>query len=201
MKNCKRCNKEFEPQKGLVNYCSIECRNSRGPRSEEFKKIVSEKLTGRKQDKKRPKEVIDKIVEARKLNHQQKILSSEYNELSFESLRWRILYEQKHACNKCGINEWLGKPIILELEHKDGNHFNNDRENLEMLCPNCHSMTDTWRGRNKRKRSKVSDTELLESLMINNWNMRQALIDVNLSPKGGNYKRCHKLKKEYISIV
>lgn len=47
MKNCKRCNKEFEPQKGLVNYCSLECRNSRGPRSEEFKKIVSEKLSGR----------------------------------------------------------------------------------------------------------------------------------------------------------
>ena len=47
MKNCKRCNNEFEPVKGLINYCSLECRNSRGPRSEEFKKAVSKKLAGR----------------------------------------------------------------------------------------------------------------------------------------------------------
>lgn len=49
MKHCtnKKCNKEFEPRKGLINYCSLECRNSRGPRTTEFKKIVSAKLKGR----------------------------------------------------------------------------------------------------------------------------------------------------------
>lgn len=78
---------------------------------------------------------------------------------------------------------------------------NNERDNLEMICPNCHSLTETWRGRNKKeRRHRVPDKQLLESLLVNNWNMRQALLDVGLSAKGGNYKRCHKLKKEYLSV-
>ena len=86
----------------------------------------------------------------------------------------------------------------MELEHKDGNHFNNVRDNLEMICPNCHSQTSTWRGRNKtNKKNKISDEELFNSLLKNEWNMRQSLLDVGLAAKGGNYNRCHKLKNEY----
>jgi RNA polymerase subunit RPABC4/transcription elongation factor Spt4 len=122
----------------------------------------------------------------------------DYCDLSFNSLRYRILYEQNGKCDKCGLDEWMGEKLILELEHKDGNHKNNLRSNLEMLCPNCHSLTETWRGRNKtQKRYKISDKKLLEVLLSNDWNMRKSLIDVGLSPKGGNYKRCHSLKKEY----
>jgi hypothetical protein len=92
----------------------------------------------------------------------------------------------------------LGEKITLELEHKDGNHFNNQRDNLECLCPNCHSLTPTWRGRNKGdKREKVSDELLLKTLLDNNWNMRQSLIQVGLSPKGANYPKCYRLKKWY----
>jgi hypothetical protein len=99
------------------------------------------------------------------------------------------------------LNSWLGQELILELEHKDGDNKNNERNNLEMICPNCHSLTETWRGRNKReRRHRVPDKRLLESLLINNWNMRQSLLDVGLSAKGGNYNRCHKLKKEYLSV-
>jgi 5-methylcytosine-specific restriction endonuclease McrA len=43
----------------------------------------------------------------------------------------------------------LGNPIPLELEHKDGNCTNHNIENLELLCPNCHALTDTYRGKNK----------------------------------------------------
>ena len=131
-----------------------------------------------------------------------KILETNFENLSFNSLRFRILYEQNNKCNRCGLNEWLGEELILELEHIDGNNRNNDRTNLEMICPNCHSLTKTWRGRNKRERkNRVPDKNLLKSLLNNEWNMRQALLDVGLSPKGGNYKRCHKLKKEYLGFV
>lgn len=50
----------------------------------------------------------------------------------------------------CGLTEWHGKPLVLELEHIDGNRRNNSLDNLQLLCPNCHSQTDTWRNRKRR---------------------------------------------------
>jgi Zn finger protein HypA/HybF involved in hydrogenase expression len=57
-------------------------------------------------------------------------------------------------CNGCGITEWRGKKITLELEHKNG--INNDHrlENLEFLCPNCHSQTPTFRVKNIKSKKK-----------------------------------------------
>lgn len=58
-----------------------------------------------------------------------------------------------HKCEICESVEWMGKPIPLELDHIDGNHFNNDFTNLRILCPNCHAQTDTNSGKNKGKYS------------------------------------------------
>ena len=208
MKNCKKCGTSFEPTKGLVNYCSLECRNSRIWNDEDkLKKSESAKKSDKVKEANKLKSFTklnlsaddwQKIIDKRTKTINEKILKLPYNELSFERLRKRIILEQKCKCNKCGLNKWLDNEIPLELEHKDGNHYNNERENLEMLCPNCHSLTDTWRGRNKtNKRYNVSDEILLEALLINDWNMRQSLISVGLVAKGGNYKRCHQLKKEF----
>ena len=60
----------------------------------------------------------------------------------------KYLIKQRNSCWNCGITEWMGKPITLELEHIDGNSENNLEENLSILCPNCHSQTDTYKGRN-----------------------------------------------------
>ncbi len=57
-------------------------------------------------------------------------------------------YNIEYKCNKCGIKEWQGSYLILELDHINGDHFDNRLENLRFLCPNCHSQTDTFRGRN-----------------------------------------------------
>lgn len=57
---------------------------------------------------------------------------------------------KKYSCEKCGISEWNGGKITLELHHKDGNHTNNRLENLEILCPNCHSQTENFRFKNKK---------------------------------------------------
>ena len=64
-------------------------------------------------------------------------------------LRKRLLKEGyfEHKCYSCNLTEWLNQPIVLELEHIDGVHTNNQIENLTLLCPNCHSLTPTWRGR------------------------------------------------------
>jgi hypothetical protein len=202
MNNCKKCNKEFEPKKGLINYCSMECRNSREWSDEDkFKKSESAKKSEKvKLTSERNRLLIDfkKIGELNRETANRKILDENFENLSFERLKKRVSLEQNGNCNRCGISDWLGEKITLELEHKDGNHFNNQRDNLECLCPNCHSLTPTWRGRNKGdKREKVSDELLLKTLLDNNWNMRQSLIQVGLSPKGANYPKCHRLKKWY----
>ena len=54
-----------------------------------------------------------------------------------------------YKCSECGIKEWNSKKIVLEVEHKDGNPYNNKEDNIVFLCPNCHSQTDTYKGKNK----------------------------------------------------
>ena len=61
----------------------------------------------------------------------------------------RYLREQKQGCWTCGITEWNNKPIVLELEHIDGDSTNNSLKNLSLLCPNCHSQTETYKGKNR----------------------------------------------------
>ena len=97
-------------------------------------------------------------------------------------------------CSCCSIDSWQGKNITLELDHIDGSAHNCKLENLRLLCPNCHSQTDTFRGKGiNTGKKKVSDEELKESIK-NSKNIRQALINVGLSPRGGNYTRASRLK-------
>jgi len=56
----------------------------------------------------------------------------------------------KYECEICGLKEWLGKELVLPLDHKDGNWKDNRVENLRFLCPNCHSQTGTYTGRKNR---------------------------------------------------
>lgn len=75
------------------------------------------------------------------------------NEVKVHShkLRERLLYEEvfEYKCCSCGLTEWLGKPIPLELHHIDGDRNNNNLENLELRCPNCHYFTDTYKSKNR----------------------------------------------------
>jgi hypothetical protein len=61
-------------------------------------------------------------------------------------------------CESCGISEWNGKPLSLELHHVNGDGHDNRLENLELLCANCHSQTETWGGRNGHRRRRGQAT-------------------------------------------
>jgi len=64
-----------------------------------------------------------------------------------EAIKKRIAKERGWNCEKCLLTTWLDQPISLELEHINGNSNDNSKENLLLLCPNCHAQTNTWRRR------------------------------------------------------
>jgi HNH endonuclease/Bacterial regulatory protein, arsR family len=68
-------------------------------------------------------------------------------------LRLRLLAEglKDARCEECGLTEWRGRPAPLQLHHINGDGQDNRPENLQILCPNCHSQTDSWGGRNRRR--------------------------------------------------
>lgn len=116
-----------------------------------------------------------------------KLLQADFNSLGYDSKRRRIILEQNSACT-CGLKEWFGKPLSLEIDHINGNNIDHSRENMVALCPNCHSITDTWRGRNKTKQVLVSDEQIVEASKTQP-NIRKLLLHLGLAPKGTNYKR------------
>ena len=64
------------------------------------------------------------------------------------TLKKYLIKVHGNKCWTCGITEWNDKPIVMELEHIDGNSENNNLKNLSLICPNCHSQTDTYKGKN-----------------------------------------------------
>jgi len=66
---------------------------------------------------------------------------------NIDSIKKRLIEERGHECESCLTASWLGKAITLEMDHINGDRANNDRSNLRLLCPNCHSQTRTWRRR------------------------------------------------------
>jgi hypothetical protein len=72
---------------------------------------------------------------------------------SRHNLKRRLIKEGLlvYQCDKCGISEWCGKKLSLDLHHINGNPVDNRLENLQLLCPNCHSITDSYCGRKSKK--------------------------------------------------
>lgn len=130
MKYCKRCGKELTKKQSHNTYCSSECANL-----------------------------------AKTENTIQRWLSGEYsgvrgtNQISMP-IRDYLLKESNYSCELCGWNKInpITKKVPLEIHHKNGNYLDNTKDNLQVLCPNCHSLTENYKALNKNsERERTSN--------------------------------------------
>lgn len=93
----------------------------------------------------------DKIREPTNKIMLEDILKGDYPQYQTFKLKKRLLKENIfiNKCFECNITEWNNMPINMQLDHIDGNSHNHKLDNLRLLCPNCHSQTDTYCGKNK----------------------------------------------------
>ena len=104
-----------------------------------------------------------------------------------------------YVCEKCGNDgNWQGTVLTLQLDHKNGVNNDHRLENLRWLCPNCHSQTDTFTGRNKTDKEKVTFTEeqAVEALK-NTPNVNQATKYLGCSDGGANWTRVKAIKNKF----
>ena len=140
----------------------------------------------------------------------EEFIFKENSEVSNKVVKNRLMSNPsfEHKCELCSIKNWYDpfetkiKPVNLELDHINGNERDNRKENLRLICSNCHSFTPTYKGRNinggiRKGENKISDNVLLEHLKTKN--IRQSLISVGMAASGENYERCKILKKQLTS--
>lgn len=85
--------------------------------------------------------------------------------ISSHRLKLKLIEDglKKKECERCNLMKWLDADIPLELHHKDGNHYNNTLNNLEILCPNCHALTSNHGSKNFKIKK---DIKLLQTKNI-----------------------------------
>jgi len=139
-----------------------------------------------------------KDLEQSRISREKNLSSVPFEKQSWERQRKTVLAEQDNKCLICGLSEWQGHKIKLQVDHIDGNWSNDARNNLRALCPNCHSNTETYCSKNINTRKKVEDSRIIEEIN-KGLSIRKILINVGLTPKGGNYERVNKLRYKYPS--
>jgi predicted RNA-binding Zn-ribbon protein involved in translation (DUF1610 family) len=118
-----------------------------------------------------------------------------------ERLKQKLLNNgTQYKCVVCGISEWQNQKLSLHLDHINGNNQDNNESNLRFLCPNCHSQTHTYCGKNNKSgfgvvNKKVSDDVLLES-MKQSLTVKESLHNVGLSG-AANYQRVYRMAKKH----
>lgn len=152
--SCGYCDKLFFPRTGKTRFCDERCR----------RRAYSDKIKANKKCEVCGDALLNK---GRTCDGCRGVLSRP--EKPFSTLktdaarRTRLKKEQEYRhCESCGLTEWCGESVPLEMDHIDGNPQNNDRANFRLICPNCHSLTPTHTGRNMGKNGDTPRAEKLK---------------------------------------
>lgn len=196
MNVCPRCKIEFIPGKWKNKYCSRICANSRcwsnedkNKKSSSAKKFI-DTLSENKKNSMTANAVLA-LIEQRK----ERISYGNFDDLGQKEKRERLLIEQKFLCTECNIGLiWNNKPIKFQLDHINGNRKDETRNNLRMICPNCHSQTDTFGGKNGRK---ITNKQIEEELQTSE-NNHHVCIKLGLNPSSYTYERINKIRNKLL---
>ena len=161
MLKCLRCSKEHNGSFGSGKYCTIQCANSRGPRTDDFKKTVSEKLagvlpwnTGKELDEEHKKKISKGLTGKTRYNPDFSDENVFVENSSYQrfGIKKRILKNNllEYKCSCCSNDgNWNGQKLVLQLDHINGVNNDHRLENLRFLCPNCHTQQDTYAAKNR----------------------------------------------------
>ena len=175
---CECCGKKHNGEYGSGRFCSSECARSysttgRNIRAEINKKIKLTILNRMKDPeykmewmKKRENfftREVSKDEETRRIKaikdywerYWDTLSHSPFDKLNKTTIKRVLMIEQRGKCARCGMdNEWCGAKLVLQLHHIDGCKKNNNRDNVCLLCPNCHSQTSSFAWKNAMKINK-----------------------------------------------
>lgn len=136
MKTCPKCNATHQKP---GTFCSRKCANSREksgpPRIPRQCKKCGETFIA--PDNSRASKMCDKHREAVGRRRT-------WEQVSLGTKKARLIRERGHRCEVCKLSHWLGKLLILELHHINATYRDDSKENLQLLCPNCHSLTPNF---------------------------------------------------------
>lgn len=148
---CKECDTTLSYEKRTNKFCSSSCAATHNNKKRESKvEYFNCVHCGTEKEKHRAStNTYCSIACQHEAQHIKRVESWKAGDTFSKLSVKRYLSEQQEGCWCCGITEWQGKGIVLELEHIDGDSSNNKEENLSLLCPNCHSQTKTYKGKNR----------------------------------------------------
>jgi 5-methylcytosine-specific restriction endonuclease McrA len=162
---CENCGIDHDGSFGSGRFCSSKCARSFSTKNKrhEINKKVSASLTGRKLSESHVEKIKQLWETDAFRNHPrrqptpiEKVLV-ENGPFTSKYVKDRIINEgiKSYICEECGIDSYKGKPLTLQLHHVNGVHNDHRIENLQILCPNCHSQTDNFAGKNRTLRSST----------------------------------------------
>lgn len=138
-KFCLFCGKEIIGGDCRKKFCNNSCAASynnkkRGKHSEETKNKIA--------------------LSMQEKNKEHKIVKNKKSSYKVKHIKDRLFRDgvKEYKCEICGISSWNGKDLVLQLHHINGNHYDNDIDNLQILCPNCHSQTDNFCIKNRKQK-------------------------------------------------
>jgi len=113
---------------------------------------------------------------------------SDYKMVS--TLKPHLIKKRGNICENCNLSEWLGVPIPLDAHHKDGDKTNNNISNVELLCPNCHAQTDTYKNKKRNGKKPISKKHYKrqkKQIAISNSELRELLLRDSIGKVGSMF--------------